>query len=125
MGRRLSVILGAGLAAVLLHRRREELASKLILRASVADALGFHQDRVADDFPWKRGGPKIRAVKYDCSVVMTVRDDKAIRFEFFAGRVNPSKPPGCRSSCFGREAAIRFVCPSGRAGLGTARWPDA
>jgi hypothetical protein len=50
MGRRLSVILGAGLAAVLLYRRREELASKLVeLWASLADVLGFYQDRIADD----------------------------------------------------------------------------
>jgi hypothetical protein len=50
MGRRLSVILGTGLAAVLLYRRREELASKLVeLWASVADVLGLYQDRVADE----------------------------------------------------------------------------
>jgi hypothetical protein len=50
MGRRLSVILGTGLAAVLLYRRREELASKLVeLWASVADVLGPYQDRVADE----------------------------------------------------------------------------
>ena len=50
MGRKLSVILGTGLAAVFLYRRREELASKLVeLWASVADVLGLYQDRVADE----------------------------------------------------------------------------
>jgi hypothetical protein len=74
MGRRLAVALGTGLAAVLLYRRREELASKLVeLWASVADVLGLYQDRVADESYLE---PRRSA-------------DQLPR---------PSKPPGCRTS---------------------------
>ena len=52
-------------------------------------------------------------VETNTGVIFTVKGGSVARVDPYMDRAEPSKPPGCRSSRFGREAALPLCMESG------------